>query len=69
MNDADLVFGGGRRICSGKFVARVEILKVLATLFSLYDLELSDPTKEMKVRNSWFVRQDGIDVRIKTRRK
>jgi cytochrome P450 len=69
MNDADLVFGGGRRVCSGKFVAQVEMVKVLATLFSRYELELLHPTKEMKVKNSWFVRQGGIDVRIKTRQK
>jgi cytochrome P450 len=68
MNDSDLTFGSGRRICSGKFVAQVEIPKVLATLFSLYDLELANPRKEMRVFNSWFVRQDGIEVRI-TRRK
>ena len=69
MNEADLVFGGGRRVCSGKFVAQVEMVKVLATLFSRYNLELVDPSKEMKVRNSWFVRQDGIDVRIQMRWK
>lgn len=56
-------------ICSGKFVAQVEILKVLATIFSSYDLTLVDPAKEMKVRNSWFVRQDGIEVTIKPRQK
>jgi hypothetical protein len=46
----------------------VEIPKVLATLFSLYDLELANPRKEMKVFNSWFVRQDGIEVRIRGRK-
>ena len=68
MHDADLTFGAGRRICSGRFVAQIEVYKVLATLFSLYDLRLVDPGKEWRVKNSWFVRQEGIEVFVERRR-
>ena len=68
MHDADLTFGAGRRICSGKFVAQVEIYKILAMLFFLYDIQLVDIGREWKVMNSWFVRQEGTEVYVKRRR-
>ncbi|KAI9662210.1 MAG: hypothetical protein M1821_008376 [Bathelium mastoideum] len=68
MRDADLTFGAGRRICLGRFVALVEIYKVLPTVFALYDIQLKDPAKEWTVTNSWFMRQEGIEVMLKRRR-
>ena len=68
MHDADMTFGGGRRICSGKFVAHVELYKILATLFLVFDIALVDPTKEWELMNSWFTRQNGIDVYVSKRR-
>ena len=68
MRDADLTFGAGRRICQGRFVALVEIYKVLPTIFALYDIRLKDPEKEWTVMNSWFMRQEGIEVVLKRKR-
>ncbi|OIW32755.1 cytochrome P450 [Coniochaeta ligniaria NRRL 30616] len=67
MNDADLSFGGGSRVCIGKNLGLVQVYKVVATIATLYDIELADPKKEWKVVNSWFPRQKGLDVRISRR--
>lgn len=69
MKDADLTFGAGNRICLGKNISLLEIYKIVATLFLLYDIELVDRRKDWSVQNSWFVRQSGIDVRIQRRER
>ncbi|KAL2221180.1 putative PDA-like cytochrome P450 monooxygenase [Thermoascus aurantiacus ATCC 26904] len=68
MNSCDLTFGGRSRICIGKNLALLEVYKVIPTLFSLYEIELADPKKEWKIQNSWFVRQEGIEVRLSRRK-
>ncbi|KAI9737355.1 MAG: hypothetical protein M1834_009509 [Cirrosporium novae-zelandiae] len=67
MQNADLTFGQGSRICVGKNLALMEVWKVVSTLFSVYDINLKDPKKEWHIQNSWFVRQEGIDVTIRRR--
>lgn len=67
MNDADLSFGGGRRICIGKHMGLVQVFKVVATLVMSYDIELVDPEGELKIINSWFPRQEGFNVRLSKR--
>ena len=62
MNDADLGFGGGSRICLGKHMALMQIYKVVATLVVRYELALEDKKREWEVVNSWFPRQKGIRV-------
>ncbi|KAF5724352.1 cytochrome P450 monooxygenase [Fusarium mundagurra] len=48
MNQADLSFGGGSRICIGKQMGLFQTYKVFATLVTLYEIELADPQKEWK---------------------
>lgn len=67
MNDADLSFGAGSRICIGKSLALHQVHKVVATLAVLYDIELVDPNKEWRVINSWVPRQEGLEVKISKR--
>jgi hypothetical protein len=43
------------------------VYKVVATIATLYDLELAEPKREWTVVNSWFPRQKGLDVRISRR--
>lgn len=67
MNGADLSFGGGSRICLGMHMGLMQVYKVVATLAVYYDLELVNPTKEWKVINSFFPRQEGLVVNMKKR--
>ncbi|KAM0270038.1 hypothetical protein ACHAQH_009574 [Verticillium albo-atrum] len=67
MNNADLTFGAGSRLCIGKHLALVEVYKVVATLFALYDIEMVEPEKEWWVRNGFFLRQQGPRVRMRPR--
>ncbi|OQD68318.1 hypothetical protein PENPOL_c003G02954 [Penicillium polonicum] len=67
MNNTDLAFGGGSRICIGKHLGLLEVYKVLATLVSRYNIDLVDPEKDWKTHNSFFVRQSGIKVRLSRR--
>ena len=46
MNDADLSFGAGSRMCIGKSMGFMQVSKVVATIATLYDVELVDPTRE-----------------------
>ncbi|GAB1319663.1 hypothetical protein MFIFM68171_09873 [Madurella fahalii] len=64
MNDADLSFGAGSRMCIGKNLGLMQAYKVVATLALNYDIELVHPEREWTVTNSWFPRQKGLDVRM-----
>ncbi|CAG1960374.1 unnamed protein product [Fusarium graminearum] len=67
MNQADLSFGGGSRICIGKYIGLFQTYKVIAILLTRFEIELADPNKEWKVTNSWFPRQEGLEARIRKR--
>ncbi|KAK8043955.1 hypothetical protein PG994_012793 [Apiospora phragmitis] len=69
MNNADLTFGAGSRVCLGKHLGLLQVYKVVATLVARYDLELVDPAKNWWVRCAFFLRQRGPDVRIRRRRR
>ncbi|KAJ5112136.1 cytochrome protein [Penicillium argentinense] len=67
MNNTDLTFGGGSRVCIGKHFGLLEVYKVIATLVSRYDVELVHPERDWETHNSFFVRQSGIEVRMSPR--
>jgi cytochrome P450 len=67
MNDADLSFGAGSRMCIGKHFGIMQVFKVVATLALRYDIELVNPEKQWTVINSWFPRQKGLVVRMRKR--
>ncbi len=67
MNGADLTFGGGSRVCTGRNLATLEVYKVVATLVRRYEIQLADPTREWHVTCSWFPRQEGIICKIQRR--
>lgn len=67
MSNADLTFGAGSRICGGRHIANLEVYKVLSTLIKKYRIELVDPEKEWIVKNGWFLRQSGVEVRMQRR--
>jgi len=39
-----------------------------ADIHTSHQIELADPKKEWKIQNSWFVRQEGIEVRLSRRK-
>ncbi|KAH6689886.1 pisatin demethylase [Plectosphaerella plurivora] len=67
MNNSDLTFGAGSRVCLGRHFGLVEVYKVVASLFALYEMETVHPVKEWWVRNGFFLRQKGPDVRMRPR--
>lgn len=67
MNNSDLTFGGGSRMCIGKHLGLLEVYKVLATIVSRYNVSLVDPSKDWVVHNSFFMRQTGINVKLSHR--
>ncbi|GAB1312635.1 Pisatin demethylase [Madurella fahalii] len=67
MKAADLAFGGGSRMCTGRHLALAETYKMVATLVRRFEIELVDPTQEWNVVGRWFFRQKGIKCHIKRR--
>ncbi|EJT71372.1 hypothetical protein GGTG_10631 [Gaeumannomyces tritici R3-111a-1] len=64
----DFIFGHGKRMCTGRHLAWMEIYKFLATMYSVYDIKLKDAQHEWKYRAAWFVFQTDMPMLI-TRRK
>ncbi|KAJ5231522.1 uncharacterized protein N7469_006110 [Penicillium citrinum] len=64
----DFVFGGGGRVCMGRYLAMLEIKKLIATLYSLFDIQLVDPKHEWKYQNAWFVYQYDMPMIIRWRK-
>ncbi|KAF2768767.1 cytochrome P450 [Teratosphaeria nubilosa] len=54
---SEFTFGAGNRVCMGKNLAKLEIYKLIATLYSLYDIKLVDPEHKWKYHDAWFVYQ------------
>ena len=69
MRETNIAYGHGKRICTGRFLATLEMYKVIATLFAAYNVSLVEPQKEWKVRNSWFMRQWDMDVWLEPRKQ
>ncbi|KXX72952.1 Pisatin demethylase [Madurella mycetomatis] len=67
MQQADLTFGAGSRVCLGRHLALMEVYKIVATLVNRYDIELDDPAKEWTVTCSWFARQEGLVTKMSVR--
>ncbi|KAH7347094.1 cytochrome P450 [Pyrenochaeta sp. MPI-SDFR-AT-0127] len=64
MKDADMSFGGGNRVCLGRPLAMVELYKVVATVFSRYEIDLEDPAQEWELHKQWFVWPHKIRVKM-----
>ncbi|KAK2594760.1 hypothetical protein QQS21_007507 [Conoideocrella luteorostrata] len=61
----DLMFGAGSRVCMGKSLAKMEMYKLMATLYSLFDINLPDVNHEWKYFNSWFMYQSDMPMIIR----
>ncbi|ESZ98305.1 benzoate 4-monooxygenase cytochrome P450 [Sclerotinia borealis F-4128] len=58
----DFTFGGGSRVCMGKHLAQLELWKLFATLYSIFDIKLTDPEHTWKYHDAWFVYQWDIPM-------
>ena len=58
-------FGGGSHLCIGKNLALLEMNKLLPLLFRNFEMELVHPGKELKYHSTFFVVQNGLEVRLK----
>ena len=64
MDQATFTFGYGSRACIGRHIAFLEVYKVIASLFASYEMQLANPEREWKVRDSFFNRQWDIPVNM-----
>lgn len=67
MNATYMAWGRASRICLGKNIATLEMYKVIATLFSVFDMDLVDPSKDWTVTEAFFRVQSDMDINIKWR--
>jgi hypothetical protein len=69
MENELLTFGAGKRTCLGRNIAMLELHKLVPAVLLRYKMQLADENKEWKLRNSWIISQEGVDVIIKRRLK
>lgn len=69
MENSDLTFGAGSRICIGQHLARVQVYKLVFTIVSLFSIKLVHPDDDWSTHNSFFFRQKGVMVTISPRLK
>ncbi|GKT43322.1 cytochrome P450 monooxygenase vrtE [Colletotrichum spaethianum] len=66
-NAADIVFGGGSRICLGRNLSLIEIYKVVPSLISKFEIQLVDPNEEWWTSSRWFHRTKGVICHLRRR--
>ncbi|KAB8075712.1 cytochrome P450 [Aspergillus leporis] len=64
MSKADLTWGAGDRACMGKNIAKCEMYKLIATLYFIFEIQLVEPTKEWKIKETVLAKQEGVEARI-----
>ncbi|KAF9631373.1 Cytochrome P450 [Lasiodiplodia theobromae] len=61
MDASFLAFGGGSRTCLGKHISMMEMMKVIPQLLREFEVQLEGGEgREWKVKNRWFVQQEGL---------
>ncbi|CAI6341036.1 unnamed protein product [Periconia digitata] len=66
MSSGMLTFGAGRRSCMGKYIAVMEIKKLMPFLLLNYEMKIPDP-KTHSVECAWFFKHKGILAQIRKR--
>jgi len=62
-----MAFGSGKRTCIGKNISLLEVYKLVPLLLSQFNFTLVDPNKKLKIWNTFFVHQKGLDMFIESR--
>lgn len=69
MERSFFAFGAGSRVCLGQHLAMLQLGKFLPQLLREFKISLTNPKKELVVRNNWFVQQSGFVCNLERRRK
>jgi cytochrome P450 len=67
MDQHILTFGAGKRTCLGKNIAMLEIHKLVPAMWVRYEITLAKPGEGWRIRNSWIVRKEGVNVVLSSR--
>ncbi|KAK4617426.1 Cytochrome P450 monooxygenase cicH [Fulvia fulva] len=62
-------FGGGAMMYLGRNISWMEMSKPIPTLTLHFDKELAEPEKQWRLKCWWFVMQQGVNVKLKPRRR
>ncbi|KAF2088013.1 cytochrome P450 [Saccharata proteae CBS 121410] len=62
MKRYNMAFGAGPRVCIGRNISMMEIVKFIPALMRMYDFRLAEPDREWHVLGHWFTKQTGIDM-------
>ncbi|KAF2101772.1 cytochrome P450 [Rhizodiscina lignyota] len=68
MRKSGLAFSYGPRSCIGQHIAKMEIWKLIPTIFGHFELELANPEVPWDVQERFFAKQSGIKVFIRPRK-
>ncbi|KAL0262176.1 hypothetical protein SLS55_003615 [Diplodia seriata] len=70
MDASFLAFGAGSRTCLGKHISMMEMMKVVPQLLREFEVELEGgDDREWKVKNRWFVQQEGLICTLRRRER
>lgn len=67
MNRAFLAFGAGSRTCLGKHISMLEMTKLVSQLLRKFDFEWASGEEDWRISGSWFAKQTGLHLRLKTK--
>ena len=62
MKRYNMSFGAGPRICVGRNISMMEIVKLIPEMMRMYNFRLVNPDKPIKILGHWFTKQEGIDM-------
>jgi cytochrome P450 len=62
MRRCNMSFGAGPRLCIGRNISMMEIVKLIPELMRKYDFRLVNPDREWEILGHWFTKQSGIDM-------
>lgn len=62
MKRCNMAFGAGPRVCIGRNISMMEIVKFIPALMRMYDFRLVNPDNEWHILGHWFTKQTGLDM-------